>query len=110
MARDAGAKKVYFASAAPPVRYPNVYGIDMPAAKELVAYNRTEEEVTKILGADKLFYQTLDDLIASCSVGNKKITQFDTSCFSNQYVTEIDAGYLENLELKRSDEAKQKST
>ena len=109
MARDAGAKKVYFASAAPPVRYPNVYGIDMPAANELVAYNRTEEEIAQTLGADKLFYQTLEDLIASCSAGNEKITDFDTSCFSNQYVTSIDEGYLENLEVKRSDKAKQKS-
>ncbi|CAG1771789.1 partial amidophosphoribosyltransferase, partial [uncultured bacterium] len=82
MARDAGAKKVYFASAAPPVRYPNVYGIDMPAAHELIAHGRTEEEVCEAIGADKLIYQDLDDLIAAVQKGNPKIKHFDTSCFS----------------------------
>ncbi|VAW33008.1 Amidophosphoribosyltransferase [hydrothermal vent metagenome] len=109
MAREAGAKKVYFASAAPPVRYPNVYGIDMPASKELVAYNRTEAEITKVLGADIVIYQTLDDLIAACSGGNKNIKNFDTSCFSNEYVTQIDASYLQYIEVIRSDKAKQNS-
>jgi len=109
MAREAGAKKVYFASAAPPVRYPNVYGIDMPAAKELVAYKRSEEEVCDILGADKLIYQSLPDLISACSNDSKYITQFDTSCFSNEYVTEVDGDYLKNLEVIRSDKAKQKT-
>ncbi len=109
MAREAGAKKVYFASAAPPVRYPNVYGIDMPAANELVAHNRTEQEVCEILGADKVFYQSLDDLILACSDDNKYVTQFDTSCFSNEYVTEIDANYLQQLEVNRSDKAKQQA-
>ncbi|MCF6288206.1 MAG: amidophosphoribosyltransferase [Proteobacteria bacterium] len=107
MAREAGAKKVYFASAAPPVRYPNVYGIDMPVSKELVAYNRSEDEICEILGADKIFYQTLPDLIAACSKDSKYITNFDTSCFSNEYVTEIDAGYLNSLEILRNDQAKQ---
>ncbi len=110
MAREAGAKKVYFASAAPPVRYPNVYGIDMPAAAELVANNRTEEQVEKILGADKLFYQTLDDLVSACNEGNKDITKFDTSCFSNEYVTSIDTEYLKRLEVRRSDDAKRITT
>lgn len=109
MAREAGAKKVYFASAAPPVRYPNVYGIDMPAANELVAFDRNEDEICKILGADKLIYQTLPDLVSACSEGNKNIDKFDTSCFSNQYVTEIDENYLAQLEVARSDKAKQKS-
>ena len=109
MARDAGAKKVYFASAAPPVRYPNVYGIDMPAANELVAFNRSEEEIGKILGADKVIYQTLSDLIAACSDGSKYITSFDTSCFSNEYVTEMDSDYLKQLEVARSDKAKQQA-
>lgn len=109
MAREAGAKKVYFASAAPPVRYPNVYGIDMPAAKELVAYNRSEEEVCEILGADKLIYQSLPDLISACSNDSKYITQFDTSCFSNEYVTEVDGDYLKDLEVIRSDQAKQQT-
>jgi amidophosphoribosyltransferase len=107
MAREAGAKKVYFASAAPPVRYPNVYGIDMPAAKELVAHDRTEEEVRDILGADKVFYQTLPDLIAACSGGRGNITAFDTSCFSNEYVTALDKNYFKDLELLRNDKAKQ---
>lgn len=110
MARDAGAKKVYFASVSPPVRYPNVYGIDMPAASELVAYNRTEQEVGEVLGADKLFYQTLDDLIAACSDDNKYVTNFDTSCFSNEYVTEVDQEYLKQLEVVRSDQAKKKAS
>ena len=108
MAREAGAKKVYFASAAPPVRYPNVYGIDMPAAKELVAHNRSEEEVREILGADKLFYQSLDDLINACRRGEGYVSEFDTSCFSNEYVTEIDPEYLQRLEVIRSDKAKKK--
>jgi amidophosphoribosyltransferase len=109
MARDAGAKKVYFASAAPPVRYPNVYGIDMPAASELVAFDRNEDEICEILGADKLFYQTLPDLISACSEGNININEFDTSCFSNEYVTVMDKDYLAQLEIIRSDKAKQKS-
>jgi len=108
MARDSGAKKVYFASAAPPVRHPNVYGIDMPAADELIASNRTVEQVEKRIGADKLFYQDLNDLIESASEGNPQITKFDTSCFSKEYVTgDVDADYFAALELVRSDDAKQ---
>lgn len=110
MAREAGAKKVYFASAAPPVRYPNVYGIDMPAPRELVAFNRTEAEVTEILGADKVIYQSLEDLIAACSKDSKYSSHFDTSCFSNEYVTPIDPGYLKKLEEIRSDDAKRKAS
>ncbi len=107
MARDAGARKVYFASAAPPVRYPNVYGIDMPAANELIAHGRTVDEIQSILGADWLIYQRLDDLIEACCEGNPNIREFDTSCFSNEYVTGVESGYLEQLSLIRSDEAKQ---
>lgn len=106
MARDAGARKVYFASAAPPVRYPNVYGIDMPAAHELVAHERSVEQIQNVLGADWLVYQRLDDLIEACGEGNPRIERFDTSCFSNEYVTGLDSGYLEQLSLIRSDEAK----
>ncbi len=84
MARDAGAKKVYFASAAPPVRYPNVYGIDMPAANELIAHDRSEQEVCVAIGADRLIYQDLDDLIDAVRKGNPEIKHFDTSCFSNR--------------------------
>jgi amidophosphoribosyltransferase len=107
MAREAGASKVYFASAAPPVRYPNVYGIDIPSEHELIAHHRTEEEIAKILGADGLIYQDLEDLIEAARKGNPALTQFDTSCFSGQYVTgDVNQGYLEHLALQRSDEAK----
>ncbi len=106
MARDAGAKKVYMASAAPPVRYPNVYGIDMPAAHELIAHNRTTEEVCQAIGADYLVYQDLDDLIDAVRRGNPKIQQFDTSCFSGKYVTgDIDQAYLDRIEALRNDDA-----
>lgn len=106
MARDAGAKKVFFASAAPPVRYPNVYGIDMPVSDELVAHNRSEEEIGKLLGADRLIYQTLEDLEAACWEGNPKIDRFDSSCFSNDYVTDVSDAYFVSIGLKRSDLAK----
>jgi len=106
MARDAGAKKVYFASAAPPVRYPNVYGIDMPAAHELIAHNRTEEEVCVAIGADKVIYQDLNDLIDAVRKGNQSIEHFDTSCFSKEYITgDIDDAYLERTEALRNDGA-----
>ncbi|MDD5579000.1 MAG: amidophosphoribosyltransferase [Methylobacter sp.] len=106
MARDAGAKKVYFASAAPPVRYPNVYGIDMPAAHELIAHNLTENEIGVAIGADRLIYQDLDDLIDAVRKGNPDIKHFDTSCFSNQYITgDIDDAYLEYTEALRNDTA-----
>lgn len=111
MARDAGANKVYFASAAPPVRYPNVYGIDMPAASELIANNRTVEQIQEQIGADKLFYQDLNDLIDAANEGNPQITQFDTSCFSKEYVTgDVDAAYFSDLELARSDAKKSKQS
>lgn len=106
MARQAGANKVYFASAAPPVRYPNVYGIDMPVAEELIAHNRTEEEVCQMLGADGLIYQTLEDLEAACKEGNQEIDRFDSSCFSNEYVTGVDAEYFNQVGDKRKDAAK----
>jgi amidophosphoribosyltransferase len=108
MARDAGARKVYFASASPPVRYPNVFGIDMPAAAELVACGRTEEEVADYIGADWLIYQDLPDLIRSVRYDNGQITEFDTSCFSGEYVTgDITTEYLKQIEIGRSDDAKQ---
>lgn len=107
MARDAGAKKVYFASAAPPVRYPNVYGIDMPAAHELIAHDRTEQEVCVAIGADRLIYQELEDLIAAVGKGNPNIAHFDTSCFSHEYITgDIDDAYLERIEALRNDTAR----
>ncbi len=109
LAREAGARKVYFASAAPPVRYPNVYGIDMPAASELVANGREVEEIEKLIGADRLIYQDLNGLIRAVRHGNSAITEFDTSCFSGKYVTgEVTPEYLDDLELRRNDAAKQK--
>jgi amidophosphoribosyltransferase len=108
LAREAGAKKVYFASAAPPVRFPNVYGIDMPAASELVAAGRTDDEVAKLIGADWLVYQDLDDLVAACWHEDSQVREFDTSCFSGEYVTgDVTPEYLARLERERSDEAKE---
>jgi amidophosphoribosyltransferase len=106
MAREAGARKVYFASASPPVRYPNIYGIDMPATSELVASGRTVQEIQEKLGADWLIYQELEDLVEACREGNASIEQFDTSCFSGEYVTGMDEGYLEVIGKLRSDQAK----
>jgi amidophosphoribosyltransferase len=107
LAREAGARRVYFASAAPPVRYANVYGIDMPTASELVAANKTEEEVAKAIGADRLIYQDLDDLVRACLHHDSQIEQFDTSCFSGEYITgDITPAYLARLEEERSDQAK----
>jgi len=104
MARDAGARKVYFASAAPEVRYPNVYGIDMPAASELIAAGRTVEEVQELIGADWLVYQDLEDLVACAREGNQSIERFDCSVFDGHYVTgDIDAEYLERLERQRGE-------
>jgi len=111
MARDAHAKKVYFASASPPVRYPNVYGIDMPAAVELVAHGRSEEEVRAIIGADRLIFQDLEDLIEAVrKLGKSEVERFDTSVFNGEYVTgDVSDQYLEQLQLLRSDSAKQSS-
>ncbi len=108
MARDAGARNVYFASASPPVRYPNIYGIDMPAPDELVAAGRNEKEIQEELGADWLIYQDLPDLIEACREGNELIRQFDTSCFSGEYITGVEDGYLEKLREQRSDKARKK--
>jgi amidophosphoribosyltransferase len=107
LAHEAGAKKVYFASAAPPVRFPNVYGIDMPATSELVAAGRSAEEVGQFIGADWLVYQELGDLVAACQHDNAKIEEFDTSCFSGEYVTgDVTFEYLDHLQRVRSDEAR----
>ncbi|MHA7916722.1 amidophosphoribosyltransferase [Alloalcanivorax xenomutans] len=107
MAREAGARKVYFASAAPAVQYPNVYGIDMPAADELIAHDRSVEEVCRIIGADRLIYQDLDDLVSACKEGNSRVKEFDCSVFNGVYLAgNIDQGYLQNLEQRRNDLAK----
>ncbi len=104
MARSAGAKNVYIASAAPPVRYPNVYGIDMPSADELIAHGRSVEEVAAEIGADWLIYQDIDDLVACAREGNPDIEQFDCSVFDGQYITgDIDSEYLEELHERRND-------
>jgi amidophosphoribosyltransferase len=107
MARDAGAAKVYFASAAPPVRYPNVYGIDMPSAKELIAHGKTEEEVASLIGADWLVYQDLSDLVDSAKEGNPDVTEYDCSVFNGEYVTgDVDEAYLAKLDAARNDDNK----
>jgi amidophosphoribosyltransferase len=109
LAREAGARRVYFASAAPPVRYPNVYGIDMAASSELVAAGRTEEEVAKAIGADRLIYQDLDDLVRACLHHDSQVHEFDTSCFSGEYVTgDVTPAYLARLQEERSDSAKER--
>lgn len=107
MVRSVGAKKVYLASAAPEIRHPNVYGIDMPVASELIAYNRTVEEIAINIGADRLIFQDLNDLIDSIREENPNIKNFDCSVFDGKYVTEgIDDNYLSLLELQRSDNKK----
>ena len=103
MVREAGAKKVLFASASPPVKYQNLYGIDMAATKELIAHDKTENEIADAIGADELIYQTLEDLISSVQDGNPEIKDFETSIFTGKYPTDIDDGYLQDLEETRSD-------
>lgn len=107
MARQAGAKKVYFASASPAVSYPNVYGIDMPAAKELVAHERSVEEIAKTIGADWLVYNDLPALYKAAWEGNPTIKRFEDSVFTGDYVTkDVDNEYLAYLEKKRSDKVR----
>jgi amidophosphoribosyltransferase len=106
MAREAGARKVYLASAAPPVRYPNIYGIDMPAAEELVAHGRSEDDIQHQLGCDWLIYQDLDDLKQAVGGPKQRLTHFDASCFTCEYVTGIDDDYFERIRAQRSDDAK----
>jgi amidophosphoribosyltransferase len=109
MAREAGANKVYFASAAPPVRYPNVYGIDMPTSNELIAHSRTEEQIGGEIGADWLLFQDLEDLIYAVKKGSPGISGFDASVFTGEYITgDIDIRYLDDLQSIRSDTAKMK--
>ncbi len=104
MARDCGAKKVYFASAAPPVRFPNVYGIDMPSRSELIAADRDASQIAAAIGADKVFYQELSDLIADVRACNPHITQFDASCFDGKYITGgVSAEYLASIEANRAE-------
>ena len=105
MAREVGANKVYFASAAPPVRFPNVYGIDMPAVTEFIANGKTIDEIGEDIGADKLFYQTLEDLIEVTSINGEQ--SWDASCFNGEYVAgNVTQDYLDALEAARNDSAK----
>ena len=106
MARESGAKKVIFASAAPPVRYPNVYGIDMPTRSELVAYGRTDEEINKLIGADQLIYQDVEDMKQAVRDINPNIQNFEASCFDGHYITgDITESYLDALEAARNSSA-----
>ena len=108
MARDAGAKSVIFASAAPPVKFPNVYGIDMPTRGELVAHGRTDEEVAKIIGADHLIYQDVDDLRRAVRDINPKLERFEASCFDGNYITgDVTPEYLDAIERARLTPASQ---
>ncbi|MDE0193881.1 MAG: amidophosphoribosyltransferase [Gammaproteobacteria bacterium] len=108
-ARRAGARKVFMAVAAPPVRYPNVYGIDMPAAHEFLAYGRTEEEIAEAIGVDWVVYQSIEDLVAAATEGNSKLKRFECSVFDGKYVTgDIDGDYLAQLSQTRSDTVKRR--
>lgn len=107
MVRDSGAKNVYFASASPAIRYPNIYGIDMPAADELIAHGRTDNEVADAIGADKIIYQELNDLVDSITEGNPNLTTFDCSVFTGEYVTGETEDYFNQLKERRSDAAKE---
>ena len=107
MARDAGAKKVIMASCAPPIRWPSVHGIDMPSRRELVAHERTEEQIAEYIGADLIIFQTLPDLVASCGSLNPELREFECSVFNGDYLTrDIDEAYLDHLEGLRNDNAK----
>lgn len=109
MAREAGAKKVYFASAAPPVKYPNVYGIDMPSVNELIGHNRDDKQICKAIGADWLIYQDLDDLIDAVRHGKAGVDSFDTSVFDGEYITgDVTQDYLNFIEEQRNDSARTK--
>ncbi len=101
MARDSGANNVYFASASPAIRHPNIYGIDMPAAHELIAHNRTEAEVAAEIGADRLIYQEIDDMIDAVTAGNKNLTNFDCSVFTGDYITGENDTYFTDLAIRR---------
>jgi amidophosphoribosyltransferase len=104
MARESGARKVFFASAAPPVRFPNVYGIDMPTRDELIANGRSDEEIAREIGADQLIYQDLGALIDCVRSVNPAVTRFEDSCFSGNYITgDVTQEYLDGVEAQRRD-------
>ncbi|WP_345854654.1 amidophosphoribosyltransferase [Shewanella algae] len=107
MAREAGAKKVYFASAAPEIRFPNVYGIDMPTSNELIAHGRDADEIARIIGADGIIFQDLSDLVEAVRLENPDIKRFETSVFDGHYITkDVDQAYLDHLTQLRNDDAK----
>ena len=113
MARDAGARKVFFCSAAPPIRYPNIYGIDIPTRNELIAYERQEDQIASKIGCDWIVYQDLQDLqdsVLESAPAGVSIPQFDTSCFSGKYVTgeQIGDSYFTRLHNERNDGAKER--
>lgn len=111
MAREAGAKKVFFASCSPPIRYPNVYGIDMPSAEELIAHSRTEEEIAKEIGADAVIYLSLDGLVKACTRCNPDVKEFETSVFTGVYITgDVNEQYLSSLQNARKDVNKRKAS
>ena len=112
MARDAGASRVLFASSSPPIIHPNVYGIDMPAREEYVAYGKTNEEICKSIGADWLIYQDLGDLVESCiGAGTEAPADFDCSCFNGVYVTGgVTEEYLSRIGQVRSDSEKEQAS
>ena len=106
-AREAGARSVYLASAAPPVRYPNVYGIDIPSPEELVATNRNSEQVCEWIGADFVLYQRLDDLVESVRTTNSDVNSFEMSVFDGQYVTgDVSSEYLSRINQERKDSSR----
>jgi amidophosphoribosyltransferase len=107
MARESGANKVYFASAAPEIRFPNVYGIDMPSANELIAYGRDIEQINTMIQADGLIFQDIDDLVTAVKEENPSVNGFETSVFTGQYITgDVDQSYLERIDSARSEGAK----
>lgn len=102
MAREAGARKVYMASAAPPVRFPNVYGIDMPTRGELIAHNRSDDEIRIAIGADALVYQSVENMVRSVTDLNPRLARFEASCFDGHYITgDVTPDYLERIEYAR---------
>ena len=104
MARCAGANKVYVASAAPEIRYPNVYGIDMPTAQELVAHNKNTDEICQAIGTDWLIYQDLNVIVDAVHEGNPKVTDYEKSVFTGKYITgDIDPAYMQQLADSRKD-------
>lgn len=111
MARDAGAKKVYFASCAPPIRHNHIYGIDLADRKDLVAHARTDDEISREIGADKVIYQTLDDLISACreESNHPEVKEFEVGVFNGRYITGADEAYFEHLETTRARNARAKS-